>query len=267
MVAWWKRRPTWQKILMILVLVVIVLGPFLEEDSDSPQFAAESGADLPPTTTTRQVPPQTPQAEQSEPTTTSTAAPTTTSTAAPPTSATVAPTTTSIPQYEVFEEKDVSFAGTARIQLGVTAEKGTSREGLSSIAEQLAWQYRESHEYQALIIFFYHYRELANEVASLGVWDDSPYGDWGRAADVARGDYSTHGPTDKTKEKDWSLLPKPDQLALFQAYNFMYDLMDTDPLELPSDDDVMAAVASDRGLSVVAVEEAIGAVFDWIFNE
>ena len=47
----------------------------------------------------------------------------------------------------------------------------------------------------------------------------------------------------------------------------MYGLMETDPLELPSDDDVMAAVASDRGLSVVAVEEAIGAVFDWIFNE
>lgn len=46
----------------------------------------------------------------------------------------------------------------------------------------------------------------------------------------------------------------------------MYDLFDTDSLELPSDDAVMAAVASDRGMSVVAVEEAVNAVFDWISN-
>ena len=249
------------------MLVVVVLGPFLEEEPDSPPIAAEPGAEPPATTTTQQAPPQTAAAEQSDAITTSTRAPATTSTAAPATTSTAASTTTSIPQFDVVEESDISYPGATRTRLEVIVEEGTTRDSLRFIAQQLAAQYRETHEYQALIIFFYHYRELTDETASLGVWDDSPYGDWGRAADVARGDYSTHEPTDKTKEKDWSLLPTPDQLALFHAYNFMYDLMDTDEFGLPSDNDVMAAVASDRGISVVAVEEAILAVFDWIFNE
>ena len=67
--------------------------------------------------------------------------------------------------------------------------------------------YRASHQYQALLIGFYHYPEMIEDIATLGTWEDAPYGDWGRAADVARGDYTKHQPNDRTIEKDWSLLP------------------------------------------------------------
>ena len=56
-------------------------------------------------------------------------------------------------------------------------------------------------------------------------------------------------------------------MDLYLAYNDMYDLMDTNPNSLPSDDDVMAAVALERGVSAEVVEDGIDAVLTWMFNE
>ena len=205
--------------------------------------------------------------EDSEPsatTATTTSASTTTAatTTSEPTTTTMAP----IPSYEVIAEEDVSSQA-VRIRVRVTVESGTDRDGLRKVASELVERYRSSHEYQALVIFFYHYIALANDVATLGVWEDAPYGDWGRAADVERGDYSQHEATDRTKEKDWTLLSSPQQIALFSAYNDTFDEMDEASDSLPSDDDVIAVVAANRGLTPTEVEEALDAVFDWMFND
>jgi hypothetical protein len=190
-----------------------------------------------------------------------------------PTSTTVATTTSteeaapSVPQYTILDEEDVSFAGAIRISLRVTVEEGADREGLRRVAEEISETYRESHGYQALNIFFYHYPEVAFDTVTLGVWDDSPYGDWSRAADVKRGDYSHHEPSDKTKEKNWSLLPSQTEATLYAAYNSVYYALAESSAELPTDDQIIALVASEEGVSEVAVEEAFDRFFTWMFND
>lgn len=192
-------------------------------------------------------------------------------TASDPSTTTEANTTTtvgvSVPRYEIVDEKDISFAGAVRYSLWVTVEEGVTRTGLRQIAAEIAEQYRVSHKYSALNIFFYHYREVAGDIATLGVWDDSPYGDWGRASEVEPGDYSTHKPNDQTKEKDWSKLPSQTDVSLYAAFKTLfYSLVETSD-ELPSDEDVIALVAAQEGASVEDVEGAIDRVFDWIFND
>jgi hypothetical protein len=196
-----------------------------------------------------------------------------TASASSPTSTTVATTTSteeaapSVPQYTILDEEDVSFAGAIRISLRVTVEEGADREGLRRVAEEISETYRESHGYQALNIFFYHYPEVAFDTVTLGVWDDSPYGDWSRAADVKRGDYSHHEPSDKTKEKNWSLLPSQTEATLYAAYNSVYYALAESSAELPTDDQIIALVAAEEGVSEVAVEEAFDRFFTWIFND
>ncbi len=192
---------------------------------------------------------------------TTTAQPTTT--ILPPTTTTLAET--DLPDYTVVAEEDVSFPGAVRISLRVAVETGTDADQLRALASKLAEQYRLSHEYQAFNIFFYHYPELAFDSATLGRWEDAPFGDWGRADEVERGDYSKHQPFDDLKEKDWSLLPTQGEVDLYLAYLTTYDEMDTGD-DLPSDDDVFAMVATDYGVSPMDVENAADAVLDWMFN-
>lgn len=178
-------------------------------------------------------------------------------------------TTTFAPEpldYEILETEDVSFPGAVRVSLRVVVEEGATAAELRNLAEQLAEQHRASHEYQAFNIFFYHYPELAFDFATVGIWDDSPYGDWGRADEVSRGDYTHHEANDQIREKNWSLLPSQQEVDLYIAYIQKFDAMDSGS-ELPSDDEVITEVSADTGASISEVENAIDSVLDWMFDE
>jgi len=165
----------------------------------------------------------------------------------------------------VVAEEDVSFPGAVRFSVRVTVEEGTDVAQLRALATELAEQYRTSHEYQALAIFFYHYPELAFDIATLGRWEDAPFGDWGRADEAEQGDYTNHQPFDDLKDKDWTLLPTQDEVDLYVEYLSTYDEMDTGD-DLPSDDDVFAVVGSEHGVTAQDVEDAANAVLDWTFD-
>ena len=126
----------------------------------------------------------------------------------------------------------------------------------TALAALLVNEFRASHEYQALIIWFFHYPELAFDINTLGRWEDAPYGDWGRADEVDRGDYSKHQPYDRVKEKDWTLLPSKGQVDLYLAYLKTYDEMDSGTGDLLEDDDVFAAVADQFDVTSPDVEDA-----------
>jgi len=209
-----------------------------------------------------------PSSEEVQPETTST---TSMSISSDSTSTTENVTTTtlnvSVPQYEILDMEDISFAGAIRYNLRVTVEEGTTREGLRQVAAEISEQYRASHRYSALNIFFYHYPEISNDVASLGVWDDSPFGDWSRAGEVEPGDYTHHQPNDQTKEKDWSLLPSQKDATLYAAYNALFYSLAESSDEYPSDDDVIALVAEQEGASVGDIEGAIDRFLVWLFND
>ncbi len=104
-------------------------------------------------------------------------------------------------------------------------------------------------------------------LADFVLWSGDPLDPASTVRRVYVGGTLVYEATDKTKEKNWSLLPEPDDVGLYLAYMEMFDRMDTDPLALPSDDDVIAAVSADQGVPPEAVEQAIDVVLTWMFDE
>ena len=176
-------------------------------------------------------------------------------------------TTVSSPTYQVLEVEDVSFPGAVRISLRIAVDAGTNRDQLRVIAEEIVSEYQTTSSFQALNIFFYHYSELSHDVATLGYWEFAPYGDWSRAAEAELGDYSKLEPNDRTKEKDWSLLPDATAIEVYATYDEKFDELDTDPFSFPSDEDIYAAVAAELGITEDDVDMAMEAILNWIFNE
>lgn len=245
----WARIPSRKAAGIVMggsFVVFIVSASFLPEDSD-PSASAE-------TTTTTVI-------NSSQPSNTTAASGTSaSSTTSPASSTTIAPTV--LPEYSIVAEEDISFAGATRFSLRVAVEAGTNRAGLRAVGEAIATEYRRTNPYNALNILFYHYPELADDITSLGSWDDAPNGVWSDAAEVELGDYSKHQAIDHTKEKDWSLLPTPRQAHLYRAYLDVLYLIDT------IDDDVLIwEAAAAEGTTRPEVEAAIDAFLTWVFND
>jgi hypothetical protein len=166
----------------------------------------------------------------------------------------------------VVAVEDVSLPGVVRLVLRVHVEGQPTADELRHFARQLAGVYRQLHHYQALRICFYAYPELAFGLADLGIWVDAPYGDWARANEATPGDYRVFTVDGAAFEKDWALLPSREQVALWAAFSEKLAELHTDPMGLPSDEVVAAAVAADRGIAAEEVLAAQEAVLVWQFN-
>ncbi len=205
-------------------------------------------------------------------TTTTTEAETTTTTAGDTTTTTEADTTTttegdtdgqsSVPpapdiDYQVVEKGDSSVEGAVRIWLTVQVEAGTTRSDLGQLGERLGFEYRLSDEYQALAIYFVHFPE---GIDTLGTWIHAPFGEWNRAGEVDRGDYSEHQVANHTVEKDWGLLPTGTQMDLYRRYLEYRDGQDG---TLP-EDELIAQAAAEFGVEAEEIEAAIAAWEAWL---
>ena len=194
---------------------------------------------------------------------TTTTAPATTTTAAATTTSTAAATTTTAAatprvDYRVIDEVDRSSAEAVRVWLTVEVDAGATKTELARIGERLAAEYRLSREYQALLVHFVHFPE---NTSTLGTWIDAPFGDWNRAAEVDRGDYTQHQPTDGTVEKDWTLLPTTDQVTVYRQYvSYRNSLADPDSMSV---DQLIALAADELDFTVETIRDAIAAWEAW----
>jgi hypothetical protein len=200
-------------------------------------------------------------------TTTTTEADTTTTTEAETTTTTEAPDTTqpsTVPPqpdvgYRVLSDVDATSQGAVRTWLTVRVDAGATKSELAQIGERLEFEYQVAQEYQALLIDFVHFPE---GIATLGTWIRAPFGDWTRAGEVEKGDYSQHETVDRTIEKDWSLLPTDAQVGLYWAYtDYRETLVDSD--DPPSEDEVIEMAAEKLGVTIDEIEEAIAAWETW----
>ncbi|MDE0289393.1 MAG: hypothetical protein OXM88_12605 [bacterium] len=204
--------------------------------------------------------------------TTTTEAGTTTTTEGDTTTTTEADTTTttegdtggqsSVPpapdiEYQVVEEGDSSVEGAVRIWLTVQVEAGTTKSELGQLGERLGFEYRLSDEYQALAIYFVHFPE---GIDTLGTWIHAPYGEWNRADEVDRGDYSEHQIGNHTVEKDWGLLPTDAQMNLYRRYLEYRDGQDGSVAE----EELIAQAAAEFGVDVEEIDAAIAAWEAWL---
>ncbi|MXY78033.1 MAG: hypothetical protein F4Y40_13340 [Acidimicrobiia bacterium] len=201
-------------------------------------------------------------------TTTTTAATTATTSAAPTTTGatttTVAATTTTT-LSAVVEHSIVDSGGDSsdpvQLWMTVSVEVGTTKKQLAELGARLATEYRLSRDYQALIIHFVRFPE---GIATLGRWTDAPHGDWERAGEATKGDYSTHQIVDETIEKDWSLLPTDEQMDVFRKYNDYRTAYQIESGVSPPDSELIPLAAVALGLEEAAIEEAIDAWSAWV---
>jgi len=201
-------------------------------------------------------------------TTTTTAATTATTSAAPTTTdattTTVAATTTTtlpaVVDYSIVESRG-DASDPVQIWLNVSVEAGTTKDQLARLATRLATEYRLSREYQALVIDFVRFPEGS---ATLGRWTDAPHGDWARAGEATKGDYSTHQIVDETIEKDWSLLPTDEQMDVLRKYNDYRTAYQIENGVSPPDSELIPLAAVALGLEEAAIEDAIAAWSAWV---
>ena len=192
--------------------------------------------------------------------TTSTAATTTTTGA---TTTTVPPTTTTT-QPAVVGHSIVDSGGDSsdpvQIWMTVSVEDGTTKDQLARLATRLATEYRLSREYQALVIHFVRFPE---GTATLGRWTDAPHGDWERAGEATKGDYSTHQIVDETIEKDWSSLPTDEQMDVYRKYDDYRTAYEIDNGVSPPDAELIPLAASALGLEEAVIRDALDAWSAW----
>ena len=195
--------------------------------------------------------------------TTSSSSTTTTTTEIEPTDSTLipGPTTTADPAEVGFTLIDSGADNDgARIWKIVQVDTLTTKAQLSGLAARLSAEYRLLDQYQALTIYFSHFPE---GTSTLGWWVDAPYGDWTRAGEVDKGDYSLHQVVDMTVEKDWSLLPTPQQMNLFRALrNFRETYAAQNNVSLPLAD-LIPTAATALGYSEAELRGALDAWTAW----
>lgn len=228
-----------------------------------PSIATTSVATTEATTTTAAAPAATTTTAAA---TTSTTEATTTSTTAATTSTTeAAGGTETVPPapdvgYSVLTEEASPFQGAERTWLTVRVDAGATKSQLAQVGNRLAFEYKVAQQYQALAIYFVHFPE---GVDTLGTWIHAPFGDWNRAGEAAKGDYSEHLVEDRTIEKDWSLLPTDTQVDLYRRYREYKDnLLDSgDPV--PSDEELIPLAAEEFQVAPADLRSAVEAWEAW----
>ena len=199
--------------------------------------------------------------------TTTTAATTATTSAAPTTDATTttvaATTTTTLPAVVDYRIEDSrgDASDPVQIWLNVSVEAGTTKDQLARLATRLATEYRLSREYQALVIDFVRF--FPEGSATLGRWTDAPHGDWARAGEATKGDYSTHQIVDETIEKDWSLLPTDEQMDVYRKYRDYRTEYQIENGVSPPDSELIPLAAAALDLEEATIEGAIDAWSAW----
>ena len=196
------------------------------------------------------------------PSTSTTEAPSTSTTEAPSTSTTEAPGTGTVPPapdigYSVLTEELSPFQGAERTWLTVQVDAGATMSELGQIGNRLAFEYRVAQQYQALLIYFVHFPE---GVDTLGTWIHAPFGDWNRAAEVTKGDYSQHRVDDRTVEKDWTSLPTDSEVDLYRKYREYKGNLSDSPDPVPPDEELIPLAAEEFQ---VPAEDLRGAIAAW----
>ncbi len=194
--------------------------------------------------------------------TTATTSATTTTTGATTTTVAASTATTLPPAADVEYRIEDSGESSDPVQLWLTVsvEAGSTKDQLARLGTRLATEYRLSREYQALAIHFVRFPE---GYATLGRWTDAPYGDWDRAGEATKGDYSNHQIVDETIEKDWSLLPTDEQMDVLRKYNDYRTAYEVENQVSPPRAVLVPLAAAALGVEEAAIEDALDTWEAW----
>jgi hypothetical protein len=93
--------------------------------------------------------------------------------------------------YNIVEQKDLSFSTAVRISVRLTMNADVTQQEIEWIAQDVVSNITNQQGVNAICIFMYYSGDDYFGVARVAV-DWAPYGDWSRAIDVTTGNYQHH---------------------------------------------------------------------------
>lgn len=101
--------------------------------------------------------------------------------------------TIAVPHYTTAKEKDKSWGAAKRYEYDVVVDGKPTHAQLDAIASEVVQKAKDEHPLNAVFVFFFEKKSeiSAGNGYTLGRAQYAPGGDWGNAADVQTGDYST----------------------------------------------------------------------------
>lgn len=176
---------------------------------------------------------------------------------APPAAAGPAPV-----EHTVQGTRDVSTGVATRYVTEVQVAPGTTRAQLVALAEWLVTSRRAAGDYDALAMRFYDIADT-DGIPSLGMAEDAPYGDWGRADEAIDG-YATHRlDTSKLREMDWTKRPTDAQRKAHDLNARLERRLSDGDTSVGDLDWRIAEIARETGQTPGQVRAGIDAVMAW----
>lgn len=162
--------------------------------------------------------------------------------------------------YYVYSIEDYPFANAKRYSYNVIIEEEYSEDQMKEIAVQIVEKAKKEKPFNAISLLFYDYPEYIGHGTVFGLANYAPNGDWGQAAEVETGDYSTMEYSFDLNAKDWANRPSPNDIAVFVEWNRVTKLQDFE-----TDEDVVKYMVenSDLGMSFDEIDAASTRAFMW----
>lgn len=178
------------------------------------------------------------------------------------------PTPVPVPPYEIVYLDDMSLADRVRFTGGVAVEFPIGVEQVQAICTQIVEQQKARQPLNAVAIFVYDTRSSWYRGYSIARCVYAPYGDWGEAASVQPGDYSTHSYDYEYRPKVYdgeiALPDRPTEQEAGICLRFD-EIVYESPLML-EEEEVIQQVAEEYGISEEVVRDTLFKCLDWRFR-
>lgn len=172
--------------------------------------------------------------------------------------------------YTVLKKDDISVDDVKRYVYTVIVNTEASKKDLEEIANKIVDKAKGEGNFNAIQILMYdgEYAVAGEMVPSLGKYTYAPEGDFSKAMDIKSGEYDKMKPLDELKEVNWKLRPSEKDRKIIAMYNELFKQASEENTDsVIKDDDIRAKAAELMDISVENINDALGKLDEWIWQE
>ncbi|MCB2357116.1 hypothetical protein [Clostridium estertheticum] len=165
-------------------------------------------------------------------------------------------------KYSVENSEDTSLGKIKRYIISVVVTQEVNVEQLKEIAKKVVEENKEKNKFNAITIGFYDYKEYLSNGYTLGKVTFAPDGDFGKAANVSTGDYSSMNYTFELVNKDWSKRLTKNEVSIWKQFNdeFMKEtkkLVEKNSLDIPDENKISEMIGKQNNLTKEKIDEIL----------
>lgn len=168
--------------------------------------------------------------------------------------------------YEIIEKEDISVEAAKRYSYDVVIKEKVNVKELEDISKEIVEKIKEEEKFNAVVIWFYDYKEYIGEGHTLGKTTYAPEGDWAKADTVSPGEYEKMDYNYELMEKDWSKQLTKEEAKVYKAWHNLYQSKAKDD-DLPDEDKIDTEIAKKFDISSEEVNKIMKKQLIWQIND